>query len=154
MKKIFKKKIFMSLLVALTLLGSTQAYAAIALNTNIISLIKDGFSSISSYFMQSTDQEVNKIETESTNDIKQYIDNTSKQIISDIETYKNSEIARAEKEIDTYTGDLKNQLDTVVNDEKNKTKQQITDKINRDVVSIKSDLNKDIEKYIKELLKK
>lgn len=154
MKRFFKKKFVVSLLVALTLMGSTQAYAATALNTNIIALIKDGFTSITAYFMQSTEQEVAKIETDSSNDIKQYIDTASKQTISDIETHKNNEVARADKEIDTYTGELKKQLDTVVNDEETKTKQQITDKINSNVASIKSDLDKDMEKYIKELLKK
>lgn len=43
-------------------MGSTQTYAATALNTNIISLIKDGFSTITAYFLQTSDQEVSKIE--------------------------------------------------------------------------------------------
>lgn len=154
MKKLFKKKFIMSLLVALILMGSTQVYAATVLNTNIISLIRDGFNSITAYFMQSTDQEISKIDTDSSGDIKQYIDTTSQQTISDIEAHKNNEVTRADKEIDTYTAELKKQLDAVVNDEKNKTKQQITEKINSNIASIKSDLDKDMEKYIKELLKK
>jgi uncharacterized protein YicC (UPF0701 family) len=154
MKRLLKKKAIVSVLIAITLLGSTQAYAATALNTNIISLIKDGFRSITAYFMQITDQEAAIIEANSTQDLEQYIDTAAKQTINDIETYKNSEIARADKEIDTYTDDLKKQLDTVVTDEKNKTKQQITDKIDSDVKNIKSELDKDMEKYIKDLLKK
>ena len=154
MKRLFKKKYIVSFIIALALMGGTQAYAATALNTNILALIKDGFRSITVYFVQTTDQEVVKIETDGTNDMKQYIDTASKQTVSDIETHKNREVARADKEIDTYTNELKKQLDIVINDEKNKTKQQITDKINNDVTRIKSDLDRDMEKYIKELLKK
>ncbi len=154
MKRLHKNKFFVSLLVVLALMGSTQAYAATALNTNIINLIRDGFSSITAYFMLSTDQEVTKIEADSSNDLKQYIDASSKQTVSDIEAHKNKEVARAEKEIDAYTSDLKKQFDTVVNDENNKAKQQITEKINNNVARIKSDLDKDMEKYIKDLLKK
>ena len=154
MKRLLKKKAIVSLLIAITLFGSTQAYAATALNTNIISLIKDGFRSITAYFMQITDQEAAIIETDSSDDLEQYIDAAAKQTISDIETHKNTEVARADNEIDTYTDELKKQLDTVVTDENNKTKQQITDKINSDVRNIKSELDKDMEKYIKDLLKK
>ena len=154
MKRLFKKKLFISFAISLLLMGSSQAYAATVLNTNILNLIKEGYSSITAYFMQTTEQEVIKIESDNSNDIKQYIDTTSKQTIRDIETYMNSEVTRADKEIDTYTNELKKQLDTIVNEEESKTKQQITQKINSNVESIKSDLNKDMEKYIKELIKK
>lgn len=153
MKILRNKKIIISFLLISFLLGSTQVYAATALNSNILNLVKSGFNSIKEYFLQSSDQETNKIGTDSSNDIKQYIDNSSNQVISDLESYKNSEVLRADKEIDSHVSEIKKQLDAVVNDEKNKTKQQITDEINKNVDDIKDNLDKDMEKYIKDLLK-
>jgi len=154
MKKLFKKRATLCLLIIILLTGSTQVYAATALDTNIVSLIKVGCNSIKDYFLQTTDEEVSKIETDNSNDIKQYIDNSSKKVINDLKLHKNSEIDRANKEIDSHVNDIKKQFDTVINDEKSKSKQLITEKINNSVEDIKENLNKDMEKYIKEILKK
>lgn len=153
MKKFFSKKFVALSLMVVLIFGSTKAFAASGSFNNIINLIKNAFAAKTESVLTSTEQETNKIEEDSTNEIKDYIDNSYSHAITDIEVYKNSEISRGKDEINAYVNDFKSQIDTVITEEKGALEQKITDKVNKDVDKIKKDLDKDIEKYLKDLSK-
>jgi len=150
MKNLMKKKYAVLILAALLIMGSTKAFASGGPFANIIGLIRNAFSAKTETVIDDTGREIAQIGTDSTEDIKEYIDGTYSKFIADIEAYKNAELARGKKEMDDYVNELKSQLDSVVTEEKNKLQQKITEKVDKDIDKIKKDLDKDIEKYIKD----
>lgn len=150
LKKHINKKLIISLLVATLFFGGGKAFASSSIFNDLINLIRDRFTTVTEYFIQDTDQETSQFVTEKYKVLKEHIDNTSSQIITDIEAHKNSEITRAEDEVEAYVNEFKNQMDSMVNEEKNKLQQKISEKINKDVEKFKKDLNKDMDKYLKD----
>lgn len=150
MKNLLKKKYAVLLLAALLIMGSTKAFAAGGLFADIIDLIRNAFSVKTETVLDDTGRETAQIGTDSSDDVKEYIDDTYSQIIADIEAYKNAELARGKKEIDDYINEFKSQFDSVVTDEKNKLQRKITEQVDKGIDKIKKDLDKDIEKYIKD----
>jgi len=154
MKNILKKKKYVILLLtAILIFGSSRAFAAGNLFSNIINLVRNAFATKTESVLEATGNEMAQIGSGSSNDIKNYISDTYDQFLNDIEAYKNSEIARGKNEIDEYINEFKTQFDSAVTDEKGSIQQKITEKVDRDVDKIKKDLDKDIEKYIKDLSK-
>lgn len=140
----------MSLFVAILVIGATEAFASSNIFSDLINLIRDRFTTATEYYIDNTDQETSQIGREIFNDFKEHIDKTSSQTITDIEAHKNSEIARAENEVETYVNQFINQMDDIVGEEKSKLQQKISEKIDKDVEKFKKDLNKDMEKYLKD----
>jgi uncharacterized membrane-anchored protein YjiN (DUF445 family) len=150
LKKHINKKLIISLLVATLLIGGGKAFASSGIFNDLINLIRDRFTTATDYFIQDTDQKNSQFLTEKTKDLKEHIDSTSSQTITDIEAHKNSEIARAEDEVEAYVNEFKNQMDDFVGEEKSKLQQKISEKIDKDVEKFKKDLKKDMDKYLKD----
>lgn len=152
MKNLFKKKYILLTLTALFIMGSTTVFAA-GKHKNIFDIIRNAFSAKTETVIDDTGREMDQIGSDSSADIKNYINDSYAQAIADIEAYKNSEIARGKKEIDDYVNEFKKQFSSVVADEKSKLQQKITEKVDNEIARIENDLDKDTEKYIKDVFK-
>lgn len=149
-----KKKIATMAIITALLLGSIQVYAATVLDTNIISLIMDGFASIKSYYTIASSSEMTNLDSKYINDTNQYVDTKTNDIINEIENHKNNETARAEQELESFLQSMKQEVDSIASTQIKDSKDGITEDVNKSINDIKADITKELEKQIKEKLKK
>lgn len=162
------KKLVVTIVIAVSLLGSAQVYAA-SMNTNLFGFIKSRFMSMEKDIDQRIDNEVSQIALDGWEELAQHHDLISKNAIADIDAYLNAEVERAENEIDAYVEDglkeqldleietyvtgLKEQMDQVIEEEQDMLKQSITDRIDNEIENVKRSLDSNMEYYLNELSK-
>lgn len=136
------------------LIGGTQAYAATALNSNIISLIQSGFDSIKSYYTGSATKDMTTTQSQLTGQVDKYVNDRTNQAFTDLNTHKTTEEARASQELNSYLDSMKQQADSAINDQEQQTKTAITNQINQSISSIEDTMNQEFAAQIQSKLKK
>ncbi|KNY25389.1 hypothetical protein [Pseudobacteroides cellulosolvens] len=149
-----KKKIFISILGLLLLLGSAQVYAVTLLDSNIINLINNGINSIKGYYTNSTSIETENLSKQYKEKIGQYVNDKTDKIINEFETHKSNEINRANQELNNYFDAMKKETDAVADNQVKQAKDSITTSVNNNIQDVKMQMNKELENQIKEKLKK
>lgn len=149
-----KKKIISFLFIMTLLLGGTQAYAATALNSNIISLIQSGFDSIKSYYSGAAAKDMTATQAQLTGQISSYVTDRTNKTFANLNAHKTSEEARASQELNNYLSTLKQQADSAINDQEQQTKTVITDQVNKSISSIEDTMNQEFAAQIQSKLKK
>lgn len=149
-----KKKIITFLIIMALLIGGTQAYAATALNSNIISLIQSGFDSIKSYYTGSATKDMTTTQSQLTGQVDKYVNDRTNQAFTDLNTHKTTEEARASQELNSYLDSMKQQADSAINDQEQQTKTAITNQINQSISSIEDTMNQEFAAQIQSKLKK
>lgn len=148
-----KKKLISVTLSVVLLLGSMQVFAATALDTNIINLIRNSFNSIRSYYQTAVNGESDSLKLKYLDNVSSIINDIFDTSAKDIENHKNNELKRADQELQAYVNEKKGQVDSIAKDEVKKSKDEITNNVNSNITDIKAAIDKEFEKQIKTKLK-
>lgn len=148
-----KKKLISITLSVVLLLGSVQVFAATALDTNIINLIRNSFKSIRSYYQTAVNGESDNLKSKYLDNISSIVNDIFDTSAKDIENHKNNELKRADQELQAYVNEKKGQVDAIAKDEVKKSKDEISNNVNSNITDIKAAIDKEFEKQIKTKLK-
>jgi phenylalanyl-tRNA synthetase alpha subunit len=153
-KSALKRKTAVVLISLFLLVGGTQVYAATVLDSNLIQLIKDGVSSMRGYFVQDAQKAVTQdLRADYQKKINDYVKDKTSSVISDIQNHRNSEVSRANQELNAYFEQMKKQVDDAAKGEVDTAKNAITAEVNKDIISDESAMNSDLLNSIKEQFK-
>ena len=73
-----KKRLFIVLIAAFILISSVQVYAVVALDSDIITLIREGIEQIKSYYISESESEVDDLKAQYEKDINKFIGDSLK----------------------------------------------------------------------------
>lgn len=121
-------------------LGAGQVYAA-ATGTDLLQLIKDMFTKTSQKVTADTSQDLENLRKLYTDKIKGLVANKKDNAVREIESHQDSEIQRANDELNTYVNQKAAELDKPISDQKDTIKKNITDQVNTGIASIKNDID-------------
>ena len=149
------KKKLISISIGIMLLATgVQVYAAAVLGTNIISLISNGFKSITSYYTQDVDSKMKDLSDKKKAQIDRYIDEKIKSAFDELDNHSKNEIKRADSELDNYVQSMTQEANTEINGQVSTAKGKITQEVNKKVNSAKNEIANELQNQINSKIKK
>lgn len=138
-----KKKLIAITIILGLLIGSFQVYAVMALDSDLITIIK------SFIVREDNTDALKKIEEEYKNEIEKYTLEEIESAIKDLENYNKTQLAEAEKELQTKIERLKEEIKTTINEEKSVQKEIVQEEI----ASALDEIESSISQHLKDVLK-
>jgi hypothetical protein len=135
------------------LLGSTQAYAALALDTNIIDLIKNGINMVTASQVASANTQSTAIEADYKTKLQESVTATKNNTANDLAQFTDTELTRARQELNAYLDEKKQQMNNVVAPQVELSKQDITKNVNAIIDAIKQRLDQEFQRQLTEVWK-
>jgi hypothetical protein len=151
-KKTIKKRVTFSI-AFLLLLGSTQAYAALALDTNIIDLIKNGINMVTASQVASANTQSTAIEADYKTKLQESVTATKNNTANDLTQFTETELTRARQELSAYLDEKKLQMNNVVAPQVELSKQDITKNVNAIIDAIKQRLDIEFQAQLNQVWK-
>lgn len=138
------KKKLLAFVLGVAILGTgMQAYAATVLNTNIIGLIQNMIHQITTPVIQDVDKDLKIVDY--SKEINAYIDKKNDEYIKEIRKHEQSEVKRAQTEMDNYVKDVEKQIDSIYENEMANSKKEITGRVNEKVKKHQENVDRALE---------
>ncbi len=153
-KKTRNKRLLIVSVTFLFLLGSTQAYAAAVLDTNIINLIKNGVKMVADSQVVHANTQSTEIEADYKTKLQESVTETKDDAANELSQFTESELTRVRQELMAYLEEKKQQMNNVVDPQVELSKQDITTNINAIIDAIKQRLDQEFQKQLNESWKK
>jgi hypothetical protein len=144
------KRVLIFFIGFLLLLGSTQAYAATVLDTNIVDLIKSGIKAVADSQVVHANTQSNAIEADYKTKLQVSVTKAQDDAANELSQFTESELTRARQELLAYLDEKKQQMNNVVTPQVELSKQDITQNINAIINAIKQNLDLEFQKQLKE----
>jgi hypothetical protein len=151
-KKTLKKRVTFSI-AFLLLLGSTQAYAALELDTNIRDLIIKGIGMLTVSQVANANADSTAIEADYKTKLQESVTATKTNTANDLAQFTETELTRARKELSDYLDQKQLQMNDVVAPQVALSKQDITKNVNAIIDAIKQRLDIEFQAQLNQVWK-
>lgn len=138
-----KKKLITITIILGLLIGSFQVYAVMALDSDLITIIK-GF-----IVRENSTDAIKKIEQKYKDEIEKYTLEEIESAIKDLEEYNKTQLAEAEKELQAKIDYLKEEIKTTIDEEKSVQKEIAR----KEITSAMDEIESSISQHLKDVLK-
>ncbi|MDF2537605.1 MAG: hypothetical protein K0S76_626 [Herbinix sp.] len=140
MKKTYNIKFILSLVFLSFFIGSVPVYASSLFDSEILYYLEMYFNSHISGFTSKIDREKNQNIQTHKEEMKDYIDSSTAQAISNVDGFVQNEITRMDRELRNYMDSLYQQLPDALAEDEELLKEYLTNYVNQQIDSAKDEL--------------